>query len=99
MFLHRILQALGLQFLEGVDDAGTRVARLNNIINIAIACCAIGISKQVGIFSFFLLEECFCLFSFGNFDDLHRTKSKSIIELFSGIIKSFEKFTYISKDG
>ena len=36
MFLHRILQALGLQFLEGVDDAGTRVARLNNIINVTI---------------------------------------------------------------
>lgn len=53
MFLGRVGQFLGLQLLQGADNAETRVARFDNIIDIAILGCIVRIGKQFGIFSFF----------------------------------------------
>ena len=53
MFLGRVGQFLGLQLLQGADNAETRVARFDTIIDIAILGCIVRIGKQFGIFSFF----------------------------------------------
>ena len=53
MFLGRVGQFLGLQLLQGADNAETRVARFDNIIDIAILGCIVRIGKQFGLFSFF----------------------------------------------
>ena len=53
MLFRRIGQFLGLQLLQGADNAETRVARFDNIIDIAILGCIVRIGKQFGIFSFF----------------------------------------------
>ena len=53
VFLGRIGQLLGLQLLQGTNDAEARVTRLNHIINITIFSCIIRVGKQLGVFSFF----------------------------------------------
>ena len=57
MFLGRVGQFLGLQLLQGADNAETRVARFYNIIDIAILGSIVRIGKQFGIFSFFFARN------------------------------------------
>ena len=47
MFLGRVGQFLGLQLLQGADNAETRVARFDNIIDIAILGCIVRLGKQL----------------------------------------------------
>ena len=57
-----------LSLLQGADNAETRVARFDNIIDIAILGCIVRIGKQFGIFSFFFSQELsriFLLYAYG----------------------------------
>ena len=76
MFLGRVGQFLGLQLLQGADNAETRVARFDNIIDIAILGCIVRIGKQFGIFSFFFSQELsriFLLFGLACLQNFYRT--------------------------
>ena len=57
MLLERVGELLGLELLEGLDDALTRVARFNNVINIAAVSCLIRARELVFVFCFFLSDE------------------------------------------
>ena len=45
MLLGRVAQLLGLQLLQGADNAETRITRFDNIVDIAILGCILRIGK------------------------------------------------------
>ena len=59
VFLGRIGQLLGLQLLQGTNDAEARVTRLNHIVNVTIFSCIIRVGKQLGVFSFLFSHKGF----------------------------------------
>ena len=63
MFLHRVAQALGLQFLEGIDDARTCVAGLDNVIDISTVGSLIRTGEEFIIFGLLLGDEFLLFFS------------------------------------
>ena len=67
VFLCGIRQLLGLQLLQGADDAETRVARFDDIVYIAILGCIVGVGKQLGVFGFLLCQELGRIFMFLGF--------------------------------
>ena len=77
MFLGRILLTLGCQRLQRTNDAETRVARLDNIVDIAVAGSVVGIREFVVVLFLFLGYECCFLLGFYFKDGekrLYRTK-------------------------
>ena len=58
MLLGRVVYLLVVQLVEGTDDAETRVAGLDDIIDVAILSSLIWISELVGVFLLLLSQEC-----------------------------------------
>ena len=67
MLLSWIGQFLSLQLLQSADNAETCVTRFNHIIDVTILSCIVRISKQLGVFSFFLCQELSRIFLFLSF--------------------------------
>ena len=53
MLLGRVGQFLGLQLLQGTDDAEAGVARFDDIVNVTILGGIVRIRKQLGVLVFF----------------------------------------------
>ena len=60
MLLGRIGLLLSGELLKGTDYAEPCVARLDDIIDVAVACCLIRVTEEVIVFSLLLLgDACF----------------------------------------
>ncbi len=53
MLLGRIGYALGGKLLKGTDDTETRVTRLDNIVDITVFRCIVGVAEELVVFSLF----------------------------------------------
>ena len=58
----RILKLLGLQFCQCADDAEAGVARLDNVINVAILGGIVGVGEELGVLGLLLGNECLGVF-------------------------------------
>ena len=67
MLLSRVGQFLGLQLLQGADDAETCITRFDYIVDIAILRSVVRVGKQLGIFCFLFSHEGFRIGSFLGF--------------------------------
>ena len=54
MFLGRIGHALGGKLLKSADDAETGVAGLDDIVDVTVAGCIVGVAEQLVVFRFLL---------------------------------------------
>ena len=57
MLLGRVVYLLVVQLVEGTDDAETRVAGLDDIIDVAILGSLVGSSEELGVLVLLLLDE------------------------------------------
>ena len=57
MFLRGIAHALGLQRLQSADHAETGVARLDHVVDIAVAGCVVGVRELILVLLLALLDE------------------------------------------
>ena len=56
MLLGRVGQFLCRQLLQSADDAETRVARFDYIVDIAVFCCVVRVAEEVGVLFFLLCD-------------------------------------------
>lgn len=56
MFLGRVGEFLCGELLKSADHAETGVARLDDIINVAVACSIVGVAEQFVVLFFFSLS-------------------------------------------
>ena len=57
MFLGRVDHFLGGKLLESADDAEAGVARLDDVVDVAVASCIVGVAEQLVVFLFLLPEH------------------------------------------
>ena len=57
MFLRGVLQTLRSQRLQGADHTETRVARLDHVVDIAVACGVVGVGELVVVLLLLLGDE------------------------------------------
>ena len=58
MFSLRVLELLGLQLGQCTDDAEAGVARLDNVVDVAILGCIVRVGEELGILGLLLGNEC-----------------------------------------
>ena len=58
----RVLELLGLQLGQRTDDAEAGVARLDNVINVAILGGIVGVGEELGVLGLLLGDECLGIF-------------------------------------
>lgn len=59
MLLRRIDLLLGAELLKSADDTEARVARLDDVIHIAVRSCIVWVGEGLAVF-FFLLSSSLC---------------------------------------
>ena len=62
MFLLRVLKLLGLQLCQCADDAEAGVARLDNVVDVAVLGSIVGVGEELGVLGLLLGDECLGVF-------------------------------------